>query len=295
MKKYILFKPSRYYLSCVCVLVLAIIFNLCLFFLYDAKYCESTIVPSRLNNPNMKLILETYQIFKEIITRVLPLIILIISNVILICIVKKSRKKMRQNRDKNSRRDATIANHDNNNNNSNNNKDKYKNWLCFCFQNRSDLSTQQQKLNQASTSSSSSKPKRRVNNQDNQLTLMTICVAILYTASTIPMVFAFPNLIFKGPQLSSPMYKTYAAWSNILELIQCSFRSIIYVCFTTQFREALIKLFATKQANEVNNRLPSTRNRQSYIAANNNNNIIKSNNNNNNNEIIELLPVEELK
>ncbi len=117
MKKYILFKPSRYYLSCVCVLVLAIIFNLCLFFLYDAKYCESTIVPSRLNNPNMKLILETYQIFKEIITRVLPLIILIISNVILICIVKKSRKKMRQNRDKNSRRDATIANHDNNNNN----------------------------------------------------------------------------------------------------------------------------------------------------------------------------------
>ena len=279
MKKYILFKPSRYYLSCVCVLVLAIIFNLCLFFLYDAKYCESTIVPSRLNNANMKRILDNYQIFKEIITRVLPLIILIISNVILICIVK--------NRDRNSRRDATIANHNINN------KDKFKNWLCFCFQNRSDLSTQRQQSNQASKSSSS-KPKRKVNNQDNQLTLMTICVAILYTASTIPMVFAFPNLIFKDLQLSSPIYKTYAAWSNILELIQCSFRSIIYVCFTTQFREALIKMFVTKQANEVNNRLPSTRNRQSYIA-NNKNNINNTLKSNNNNEIIELLPVEELK
>lgn len=212
MKKYILFKPSRYYLSCACVLALAVLANLCLFFLYDAKYCRSSIMPTQFLT-NWQFYIDIYQVFKEIITRVLPLIVLIISNVILICIVKKSRNKMRKKRDK--KRTDEVAS---------------KCSLCLCVR-KSNTETNNSKSKQQPVT-----VKRKVN-QDNQLTLMTIFVAILYTASTIPMVFAFPGLIFKGEQLSSPVYKTYAAWSNILELTQCSFRCIIYVCFTTQFRQ----------------------------------------------------------
>jgi len=214
MKKYILFKPSRYYLSCAIVLALAVLVNLCLFFLYDAKYCRSSIIPTQFL-VKWTFFIDIYQIFKEIITRVLPLIILIISNVILIFIVKKSRNKMRKKRERKS--DETEAK------------------CCSCLCSGHVNETGNTKKPQPST------VKRKVN-QDNQLTLMTIFVAILYTASTIPMVFVFPGVIFKGEQLASPIYKTYAAWSNILELIQCSFRSIIYVCFTTQFRQGKLAI-----------------------------------------------------
>ena len=217
MKKYILFKPSRYYLSCACVVALAVLVNLCLFFLYDAKYCRSSIVATPFLI-KWTFFIDIYQIIKEVITRVLPLIILIICNVILICIVKKSRNKMKKKREKKS--------------------DDAQAKCCSCLRSRNANQTDKAKekhgkMQQAST------VKRKVN-QDNQLTLMTIFVAILYTASTIPMVFAFPGLIFKETQTQT--YKTYAAWSNILELIQCSFRSIIYVCFTTQFRQGKPKL-----------------------------------------------------
>lgn len=224
-KKYILFKPSRYYISCVCVVLLSVLFNLCLFFLFEAKFCYSSIVPSDFFS-KMKAFLDVYQIFKEIITRVLPLIILIISNVILICIVKKSRKKMRKNRDKNHKKEMKS-------------KCSFITSLCQAKKQPTKRVTNKRKVN-----------------QDNQLTLMTIFVAILYTATTIPMVFAFPGLIFQNTQ--STVYKTYAAWSNILELIQCSFRFIIYICFTTQFRLAVVKMFTFKTESSKSDRCEKT-------------------------------------
>lgn len=236
-KKYVLFKPSRYYLSVISVIALSVLVNLCLFFLYKAKYCASTIEPSAFSI-SMHAILDIFQVFKEIITRVLPLIILIISNVILICIVKKSRKKMRKNRDSKKRK-ATAASQQQQQNEQNKQTSSGETTKFLCFCNRANLcdnEKQQPKFK-------NQQMKRKVN-QDNQLTQMTIFVAILYTATTIPMVFAFPGLIFKDT--STPVYKTYAAWSNILELIQCSFRFLIYICFTTQFRQAIFKMLNIK-------------------------------------------------
>ena len=81
------------------------------------------------------------------------------------------------------------------------------------------------------------------NRSENQLTWMTIAVAVLYSASSIPMVFAYPGLLFSAEQTQTQTYKLYAVLVNILELIQCSFRFLIYFCFTTQFRLKFYELF----------------------------------------------------
>lgn len=183
-------KPSRFESSCIIALLLAIFFNSCLFFLYEAKYCSVTIQPTRFSL-EMYRFLHYYQIFKEIVTRVVPIIILIISNVFLIFVVKKSREKIRK---------KSIS---------------------------------------ASASTTGKQSKKPM--QESQLTKMTIFVAILYIATVTPMIFAFPGLVFKD--MSTPAYKTYAALSNILELIQCSCRFVIYICFTSNFRDSLLNMF----------------------------------------------------
>ena len=182
-------KSSRFESTCIVALFLALFFNVCLFFLYEAKYCSSSIQPTQFSLER-HVLLHYYQIFKEIATRVVPIVVLIISNVFLMLRVKKSRDKVRK-----------------------------------------------KSLNaQALSARNSKKPM-----QETQLTKMTIFVAILYIATTVPMMFAYPGLVFKD--MSTPAYKTYAAWSNILELIQCSSRIVIYICFTSNFRDALINMF----------------------------------------------------
>jgi hypothetical protein len=57
------------------------------------------------------------------------------------------------------------------------------------------------------------------------------------------MVFAYPGLVFTAEQTQTKAYKMYAVLVNILELLQCSSRFVIYFCFTTQFRQILFKIF----------------------------------------------------
>ena len=77
----------------------------------------------------------------------------------------------------------------------------------------------------------------RRSRQDNQLTYMTIVVALMYSICSIPMVFAYPGLVFNNEDLVTKKYRIYAAMVNTLELMQSSFRFIIYYSFTTQFRQ----------------------------------------------------------
>lgn len=77
----------------------------------------------------------------------------------------------------------------------------------------------------------------RRSRQDNQLTVMTIIVALMYSICSIPMVFAYPGLVFQNEELLSKKYRIYAAMVNTLELMQSSFHFIIYYSFTTQFRQ----------------------------------------------------------
>ena len=91
------------------------------------------------------------------------------------------------------------------------------------------------------------------NRQENQLTWMTVAVAILYLASSIPMVFAYPGIVFSAEQTNTRLYKMYAVLVNILELIQCSFRFFIYFSFTKQFRDVLFKVYGINQNNSNTN------------------------------------------
>ena len=90
------------------------------------------------------------------------------------------------------------------------------------------------------------------NRQENQLTWMTVAVAILYLASSIPMVFAYPGIVFSAEQTNTRLYKMYAVLVNILELIQCSFRFFIYFSFTKQFRDVLFRVYGFNQNNNPN-------------------------------------------
>lgn len=82
----------------------------------------------------------------------------------------------------------------------------------------------------------------------NEWFLCVIFLGILYSATSLPMVFAYPGLIFSVEQIQADYYKIFALLVNILELIQCSVvRFLIYFCFTTQFREVFYKLIGFKR------------------------------------------------
>ena len=186
-QRYTLFKPSRYYLSCVIVIGLAVVLNTVNFFLYKAELCNNHISPRDFVNSSWWAF---YGYAKETLTRILPIILLIIANIALVIIVRNSRNKMRKSVNFQPKviESKTVQNR------------KYTN-KCNCFG----------KGNKEPSNKSSSEPIKPVdssatlaktqksnrNRQENQLTWMTIAVAILFLVTSIPMVFAYPGLFFR--------------------------------------------------------------------------------------------------
>lgn len=321
MHKYTLFKPSRYYLSCVLVFLISFLSNIPNFFIYKVELCQTEPVPRG-------FIVEkwwsVYGYVREFLTRVFPIILLIIFNIALIYIVKSSRKKMKESVNIMARKDradraankakvstaisndsttvvATTTNSNGNNGEPLSTKNGSKVKLNLIAKSSTPTTTSTQTTTTyisssivPSTASGSTKHKhpflspsnnsstnvktnaaspietRKIsmspftndtnelnvlmknqaskrNRQENQLTWMTIFVGILYSATSIPMVFAYPGLIFSSEQIGQHHYKIYALLVNILELIQCSFRFLIYFCFTTQFRQGFYKLIGFKK------------------------------------------------
>nr|QVK45821.1 G protein-coupled receptor [Proales similis] len=217
-----LFKPSRYYMSCALVLLLAIGFNMANFFLYKVELCRSVIIPRSFT---MEKWWSIYGYLKEAFTRILPIILLTLFNIALICIVKSSRKRMKESLSiklNETPRGST-----------------YFKFLCISRapSEASDLPSRSLLKSQAA----------KRNRQENQLTWMTIFVAILYLATTIPMVFAYPGLLFSAEETQTRTYKMYAVAVNILELVQCALRFLIYFCFTTQFRHLFLAMIGFKR------------------------------------------------
>lgn len=231
--KYTLFKPSRYYLSFVVVLFLAFLLNMANFFLYKIELCKTVLIPRSFT---MEGWWTVYGYVKELLTRVLPIVLLIVSNIVLVCIVKSSRKKMKESVSISySTRVSSGINK------------KISFFSCF----KSDANYSTVLIDANNPLLKTQTPSKR-NRQENQLTWMTIFVAILYTASSIPMVFAYPGLVFSPEQTQTKIYKTYAVLVNILELLQCSFRFLVYFCFTTQFRQVLYKIYGIEKKAPVN-------------------------------------------
>ena len=216
-KKYTFFKPSRYYLSCILIFILAISFNIINFFFAKIGLCKPLQNSSFMGSSWFSI----YSFIKEALVRVIPIIILIIANIALIIIVKNSRNRMKS-------KSVTKSVEETNTN------------CCVCW---TSTEGNEPTRPEATKSLIKSQANKR-NRQDNQLTLMTICVAILYIACSLPMIFVFPGVIFKGKaELESSIYKHLAAICNSLQLFQCSFRFFVYYFFTTQFRLELRKIF----------------------------------------------------
>jgi hypothetical protein len=87
---------------------------------------------------------------------------------------------------------------------------------------------------------SSNKMHMRKQQQERQLTIMLVWISTLYLCGQIPMLFAYPNFVFKDTGKSS--YKYYAVVVNLLELITFLANFFIYVKFTSQFQQ----VFRTK-------------------------------------------------
>ncbi|CAF4127283.1 unnamed protein product, partial [Rotaria sp. Silwood2] len=80
----------------------------------------------------------------------------------------------------------------------------------------------------------------RKQQQEKQLTIMLVWLSTLYLCGQIPMLFAYPNFVFKDTSKSS--YKYYALVVNLLELITYLANFFIYIKFTTQYQQ----VFRTK-------------------------------------------------
>lgn len=219
------------------VFFIAVISNIANFFLYQIELCKSVITRSFTTESWWAI----YGLVKEVLTRILPIVLLIIFNIILICIVKSSRRRMNESVNFNSSKNSKVKLNGKipliNCVTSNNNKSKLRN--------ESKESSKQLLRN----------PVNKRNRQENQLTWMTIFVAILYSFSSIPMVFAYPGLIFKAEQTQTSVYKMYAVLVNILELLQCSFRFLIYYCFTTKFRQVFHIMYGLEKNRKSNEKI----------------------------------------
>lgn len=183
IRKVQLFKKSRYNLSIALVILIALLTNIINFFLYKVELCENDVKPREFTSSQYWII---YGYLKELLMRVIPIILLISANIILILTIKNSQKRIQ------SRRTTHTS-------------------------------------------------------RDSQLTKMTIFVVTMYSICSIPMIFAYPGLLFTPEQTQTKFYKIYAAFTNILELCQSSFRFLIYFCFTTQFRVVLFNSFALRK------------------------------------------------
>ncbi len=169
---------------------------------------------------------SNYNILKELTTRVFPIIMLIIANIALIFIVKNSRNRMKnKSRAGQASRPAGAS-------------------CLACVRALFSSSSEAAPARHASTASgppprpAKSLAANKRSRQDNQLTLMTICVALLYIACSVPMclIILLPGLVWQTNVTNTNEYKHFAAICNGLELIQCLVRFFIYYFFTTQFR-----------------------------------------------------------
>ena len=157
-----------------------------------------------------------YGYVKEVLTRVLPIVLLIISNIVLIYIVRSSRKKMQEsvNISYSSRASKNLDK-------------KFFTISCFCIKsknenmNKNNLKDSTNRL----LSTTAKPPPSKRNRQENQLTWMTIFVAILYTDSSIPMVFAYPGIIGTAAQTQRKMYTSgepkaaREMWRDVMEAL----------------------------------------------------------------------------
>ncbi|UJR14168.1 hypothetical protein I4U23_001163 [Adineta vaga] len=256
MKKQRLFSSNRVLITLLICFLFPILANSVNFLVYKVDDCNSLSLTSIAKTKAY----EYFGMCKEILLRFIPICILICSNCLLLSTVRSANQKFKPKKKSlpspsptTITKTTTVFLQPSSNGSDTIAVTKYTSES----QSQTDnlLSTSSlsggsnislnglQKESSTPISSSSSSTTRmhvRKQQQERQLTIMLIWLSTLYLCGQIPMLFAYPNFVFKDINRSS--YKYYALVVNVLELTTYLANFFIYIRFTTQFQQ----VFRTK-------------------------------------------------
>jgi len=226
MEKPRLFSSNRVILTLVVCFIFPILTNSVNFLVYKVGECNNLALTSV---ARMKAY-EYFGMCKEILLRFIPICILIFSNCLLLSTVRAANLKFKPKTPVSYDPSisltlvATV-----------NGCDGYS--QCDTLLTNDSTTNAQRRSSVPLTSAT--KMHLRKQHQEKQLTIMLIWISTLYLCGQIPMLFAYPNFVFKDT--SKSIYKYYALVVNFLELITYLANFFIYVKFTTQYQQVLRK------------------------------------------------------
>jgi hypothetical protein len=239
MSKQRLFSSNRVLLTLIICFLFPILANSVNFLAYKVGECNN-LAPTLLAQTKAY---KYFGICKEILLRFIPICILICSNCLLLSTVHAANKKFKP---KKKIIQTTISLQPSSINGCDT---KPINKYISESQSQTDtllpISPDETTIDGGQSRKSSvpttSKTKMHIRKQqqEKQLTIMLVWLSTLYLCGQIPMLFAYPNFVFKDTSKSS--YKYYALVVNSLELITYLANFFIYIKFTTQFRQVFRK------------------------------------------------------
>lgn len=237
MSKQRLFDPKRVLLTLIICFLFPVLANSVNFAAYEVGAC---------NNADRTRVArgDAYKYFgicKEILLRFIPICILICSNCLLLSTVHAANRKFKPK--KRTETTLSVAVSSNLLNNGCESKSASRNLS----ESPSQLETlMEDDFSQGPSRTTSAqfttnnKMHARKQQQEKQLTMMLVWISTLYLCGQIPMLFAFPNFVFKD--INGAAYKYYAVVVNFLELSAYLANFFIYMKFTTQYQQ----VFRTK-------------------------------------------------
>lgn len=238
MEKQRLFSSRRVLITLLICFIFPVIANSVNFLVYKVGECNNLTVTWIAR----KKAYEYFGMCKEILLRFIPICILICSNCLLLSTVRSANQKFKPKKKSDPMSTTTTVLYQPSSNGCDTTPiNKYVSETQSQTDNLlSNDSTSGAERKSSVPISSSTKIHMRKQQQERQLTIMLIWLSTLYLCGQIPMLFAYPNFVFKDTDHSS--YKYYALVVNLLELTTYMANFFIYLRFTTQFQQ----VFRTK-------------------------------------------------
>ena len=251
MEKQRLFSPNRVLITLLICFLFPILANSVNFLVYKVGDCNNSAVTAVATTKAYNY----FGICKEILLRFIPICILICSNCLLLSTVRAANQKFRPPKksiaetsqatiDRTSAAKTTVFLQLSSNGSDTTPINKYLSES----QSQTDNLLSTSSLSGESTISvggpqrestvsitPSNKMHVRKQQQEKQLTIMLVWLSTLYLCGQIPMLFAYPNFVFKD--MTKASYKYYALVVNLLELTTYLANFFIYVRFTSQFQQ----------------------------------------------------------
>jgi hypothetical protein len=232
-----LFSSSRFCFSCMLAIAISVAVNFVYFFYFRLNNCYD-LEPNKFTNT---FFMKSFTYIREALMRIIPILIMSVSNTIIIRTVRASRRRMKR-----SAKATTPHLIDQSNEQASPGKPSMLALNNLVNDNSMMIDLVESKQADAKEKRPLVKKVKKAQKlkKDNQITYMAIFVFVLYTIGSVPMLIVIPNVFFSNEQLQTFEYKELAAIANLLELSQSFLRFFIYFCFTTQFRLVFYGIFS---------------------------------------------------